>query len=64
MSLVSRLKPPRFASRPNHHEAQPISRLRNSGCLLDKEYYSQIGFYNQGWYGAPRTAMLALQASF
>ncbi len=32
--------------------------------LFDKQYYSQIGFYNQGWWGEPRNVTLSLQAKF
>ena len=32
--------------------------------VLDEKYYSQIGFYNQYAYGAPRNAMLTLKYQF
>jgi iron complex outermembrane receptor protein/outer membrane receptor for ferric coprogen and ferric-rhodotorulic acid len=32
--------------------------------VLDRRYYSQIGFYNQGWWGEPRNLTLGLRADF
>ena len=32
--------------------------------LLDRKYYSQIGFYNQGWWGEPRNLAVSLKADF
>ncbi|VFR55542.1 TonB-dependent siderophore receptor @ Iron siderophore receptor protein [plant metagenome] len=41
-----------------------VSATLNVNNLFDKKYYSQIGFYNQGWYGAPRNVMLSLRAQY
>jgi len=32
--------------------------------LFDKKYYEQIGFFSQGWWGAPRNVMLALRMQY
>ncbi len=32
--------------------------------VLDRQYYSQIGFYNQGWWGEPRNLTVSLKADF
>lgn len=41
-----------------------VSATLNVNNLFDKKYYSQIGFFNQGWYGAPRNVMLSLRAQY
>lgn len=41
-----------------------LSATLNVNNLFDKRYYSQIGFYSQGWYGAPRNVMLSLTAKY
>ncbi|MYN14486.1 TonB-dependent siderophore receptor [Pusillimonas sp. TS35] len=41
-----------------------LTATLNVNNLFDKKYYAQIGFYNQGWYGAPRNVMLALRAQY
>ncbi|HCA15642.1 MAG TPA: TonB-dependent siderophore receptor [Alcaligenes faecalis] len=41
-----------------------VSATLNVNNLFDKKYYSQIGFYNQGWYGAPQNVMLSLRAQY
>lgn len=41
-----------------------MSATLNVNNLFDKKYYSQIGFYNQGWYGAPQNVMLSLRAQY
>lgn len=41
-----------------------MSATLNVNNLFDKKYYSQIGFYNQGWYGAPQNVMLSLKAQY
>ncbi|PJL58289.1 TonB-dependent receptor [Stenotrophomonas maltophilia] len=38
-----------------------VSAAVNINNLFDRHYYSQIGFYNQGWYGAPRNVMFTLK---
>ncbi len=32
--------------------------------VLDRKYYSQIGFYNQGWWGEPRNLTVSLRADY
>lgn len=47
------------------YEVSPRTSLQlNIQNALDETYYSQIGFYNQYAYGAPRSAMLTLKHKF
>jgi len=47
------------------YEISPrLSATVNVNNVFDRTYYSQIGFYNQGWYGAPRNVMLSLQMRY
>ena len=41
-----------------------LSAQLNVNNLFDKKYYSQIGFYNQGAWGAGRTAMLTMRYQY
>lgn len=41
-----------------------LSAAVNLNNVFDRVYYSQIGFYNQGWYGAPRNVMFSLQMRY
>ncbi|CUS44407.1 Putative OMR family iron-siderophore receptor precursor [hydrothermal vent metagenome] len=41
-----------------------ISVQANMSNLFDKKYYSQIGFYNQVAYGAPRSVMFTLRYQY
>ncbi|WCM25729.1 TonB-dependent siderophore receptor [Sphingomonas sp. QA11] len=41
-----------------------ISVQANISNLFDKKYYSQIGFYNQVAFGAPRSAMFTLRYQY
>ncbi|MEX7641056.1 TonB-dependent alcaligin siderophore receptor FauA [Stenotrophomonas maltophilia] len=41
-----------------------VSAAVNINNLFDRHYYSQIGFYNQGWYGAPRNVMFTLKVGY
>lgn len=41
-----------------------VSATLNLNNVLDKKYYSQIGFYDQGWYGAPRNVTFSLRRDF
>jgi outer membrane receptor for ferric coprogen and ferric-rhodotorulic acid len=41
-----------------------LSASLNLNNVFDKQYYSQIGFYSQGWWGTPRNATLSLQLKF
>ncbi|AEE67702.1 ferric alcaligin siderophore receptor [Bordetella pertussis] len=41
-----------------------LSATLNVNNLFDKKYYDQIGFYSQGWWGAPRNVMLNLRAQY
>lgn len=41
-----------------------LSAQLNINNLFDKKYYSQIGFYSQLAYGAPRNALLTLKYRF
>lgn len=41
-----------------------LSAQLNVDNLFDKKYYSQIGFYNQGAWGAGRTAMLTMRYQY
>ena len=36
----------------------------NLNNVFDRKYYDQIGFYSQGWYGAPRNVMLTVRAQY
>jgi outer membrane receptor for ferric coprogen and ferric-rhodotorulic acid len=44
--------------------SKTVTASINVNNLFDKTYHSQIGFYNQGWYGAPRNVMLSLRAQY
>lgn len=41
-----------------------MSAQLNVTNLFDEEYYSQLGFYSQGIYGEPRSALLSLTYDF
>jgi len=41
-----------------------LSATLNLNNVFDRKYYDQIGFYSQGWYGAPRNVMLTLRAQY
>ncbi len=41
-----------------------LSAQLNIDNLLDKEYYNQIGFYNQLEYGQPRNFTVSVNYSF
>lgn len=41
-----------------------LSAQLNVNNLFDKKYYSQIGFYNQGAWGAGRTVMLTMRYQY
>ncbi|MBY6029521.1 TonB-dependent siderophore receptor [Halomonas sp. DP8Y7-1] len=41
-----------------------LSAQLNVTNLFDEEYYSQLGFYSQGIYGQPRSALLSLNYDF
>ncbi|HHA2860777.1 TPA: hypothetical protein ACOFDH_003239 [Stenotrophomonas maltophilia] len=41
-----------------------VSAAVNINNLFDRHYYSQIDFYNQGWYGAPRNVMFTLKVGY
>ncbi|QEI08280.1 TonB-dependent siderophore receptor [Pigmentiphaga aceris] len=41
-----------------------VSASLNLNNVFDKKYYSQIGMYTQGWYGAPRNVMLNLRMQY
>lgn len=41
-----------------------VSAQLNINNLFDKKYFSQIGFYNQLAYGAPRNALVTLKYQF
>lgn len=41
-----------------------LSATLHINNLADKKYYTQMGFYNQGFYGAPRNAMLTLKYQY
>lgn len=43
---------------------EQLSAQLNINNLLDKEYYSQIGFYSQLAYGAPRNATFTVKYDF
>jgi len=47
-----------------HDFGKHLSATLNVNNLLDKKYYTQIGFYDQGWWGAPRNVMLSLRAQY
>lgn len=44
--------------------SKALSAQVNVNNVFDKKYFSQIGFYNQLAYGAPRNAMLTLKYQF
>lgn len=44
--------------------SKQVSATLNLNNVLDKKYYDQIGFYSQGWYGAPRNVMLTVRAQY
>lgn len=41
-----------------------VTATLNIHNLSDRKYFSQVGFYNQGWYGAPRNALLSLRVQY
>ena len=41
-----------------------LSLQANINNLFDKRYYSQVGMYNQAYWGAPRNASVALRYAF
>ncbi len=44
--------------------SRQLSLQANVNNLFDKHYYSQLGMYNQGYWGAPRNASLTLRYIF
>lgn len=42
--------------------SKQVSATLNLNNVFDRKYYDQIGFYSQGWYGAPRNVMLTMRA--
>ena len=41
-----------------------VSATLNINNLTDRKYYSQVAFFNQGWYGSPRNATLSLRVQY
>ena len=41
-----------------------LSLQANINNLFDKRYYSQVGMYNQAYWGAPRNAGVTLRCAF
>ncbi|MBR8652222.1 TonB-dependent siderophore receptor [Achromobacter sp. Marseille-Q0513] len=41
-----------------------VSATLNVNNVFDRKYYDQIGFFSQGWWGAPRNVMLTLRAQY
>lgn len=37
-----------------------LSAQLNVNNLFDEDYYEQIGFYSQAWWGEPRSAVVSL----
>ena len=48
----------------NYQVNEQLSAQLNIDNLLDKTYYSQIGFYSQLAYGQPRSVNLNLSYTF
>lgn len=47
------------------YEINPRTSVQlNINNLMDKKYYSQVGFYNQGAWGAPRNLMATVKHKF
>ncbi|MDO8070950.1 TonB-dependent siderophore receptor [Janthinobacterium sp. SUN176] len=44
--------------------SRQLSLQANVNNLFDKHYYSQLGMYNQGYWGAPRNASVTLRYLF
>ena len=44
--------------------SRQLSVQANVNNLFDKHYYSQVGMYNQGYWGAPRNASVTLRYLF
>ena len=44
--------------------SRQLSVQANINNLFDKHYYSQVGMYNQGYWGAPRNASVTLRYLF
>ena len=44
--------------------SRQLSLQANVNNLFDKHYYSQLGMYNQGYWGAPRNARVTLRYIF
>ena len=44
--------------------SKQVSATLNLNNVFDKKYYDQIGFFSQGWYGAPRNVMLTVRAQY
>ncbi|QKI78479.1 TonB-dependent alcaligin siderophore receptor FauA [Achromobacter xylosoxidans] len=44
--------------------SKQVSATLNLNNVFDRKYYDQIGFYSQGWYGAPRNVMLTMRAQY
>jgi len=47
-----------------HEFNKHMAATLNVNNLFDKKYYTQIGSFDQGWWGAPRNAMLSLRAQY
>lgn len=44
--------------------SQDLSAQLNLNNLFDEEYYEQVGFYSQAWWGTPRNLRLSLSYDF
>ncbi|WP_319006055.1 TonB-dependent siderophore receptor [Methylobacillus gramineus] len=44
--------------------SKQLSANLNINNVFDKKYYTNIGFYNSGYYGEPRNAMLTFKYAF
>ncbi|WP_319004569.1 TonB-dependent siderophore receptor [Methylobacillus caricis] len=44
--------------------SKQLSANLNVNNVFDKKYYTNIGFYNSGYYGEPRNAMLTFKYAF
>lgn len=48
----------------NYRISDNLSTQLNVTNLFDESYYSQLGFYSQGIYGQPRSALLGIKYDF
>jgi len=44
--------------------SEHLSATLNVNNLFDKQYYTNIGFYNTAYYGTPRNVMLTTRWDF